>query len=61
MASHLYIHIAEPSGPIREQMPGQTLMPQAQPFRINDNLFRRGLKDLVIDRDEPNGKPFGQF
>jgi hypothetical protein len=34
---------------------------QTQPFRIDDDPFRLGLKQLVVDGDEGNREAFGEF
>lgn len=61
MAPDLHIHIAEPAGPVGEQMPGQPFMTLAKPFGIDDDLIGLGLEYLVVDTDKRHGKPFGQF
>ena len=61
MGTDLHIHIAEPSGPIGKQMPGQPFMAYAKPFGANNYLIRLGLKNVVVDTDEWNGEAFGEF
>lgn len=61
MRTNLDVHIAEPSSPIREQMPGEPFMTYAEPFGIDDDLIGLGLKNLVVDANEGNSEAFGEF
>ena len=61
MGTDLHTHIAEPTGPIRKQMPSQPFMAHAEPFGIDDDLIRLGLKNLVVNGNEWNSEAFGEF
>ena len=61
VGTDLYIHIAEPAGPIGEQMTSETLVADTQPFCSENNLLGTALKNFVVDGDERNGETFGQF
>src|SRR5438128_8254787 len=61
VGTNQHVHIAEPPGPIGEQMTSEALVPKTKPFWVDDELLGRFLKNLVVDRDERNGETFGQF
>ena len=61
VGTDLDIHISEPAGPIGEQMTSETLVPKAEPFRVENELLGRFLQNLVVDSDERDGKTFGQL
>ena len=61
MGANLHIHIAKTPGPIGKQMTGQPLVAEAEPFRGDHDLFWAALKNIVVDGDERNGEPFGDF